>query len=80
MKNIDMMIEKNKEVHKVKKKRFFLKLKKFFFENRILKSVNHENMIESMRLASYPNVPLTFSDDYFDNIYESYLKKDIKSK
>lgn len=47
MKNIEMMLEKNQDLQsKVKRKRFFLKLKKFFFERRLLINESEDDFIE----------------------------------
>lgn len=80
MKNIELMLEKNRDLHKIKKKRFFLKLKKFFFEKRLIDSEKRRDLIENLRLGSLPKVLTTFSDDINDNIYESYEKNRFDSK
>lgn len=79
MKNIEMMIEKNRDIHKVKKKRFFQRLKRFFFENRLLTNAKKKGLIDGLRAKNFPSVPLTFSDDIFKNIFESFLEKNIQS-
>jgi hypothetical protein len=80
MKNIEMMLEKNRDIHKVKKKRFFQKLKRFFFENRLLTNENKKNLIDGLRASNLPKVPLILSNDIFKNNFESFLEKNIQSK
>lgn len=80
MRNIELMLDKNKDLHKVKKKRFLLKLKKFFFENRLIDTPTRREFIHNLRLNNLPNVPLTFSDDIHDNIYDSFNKIKLESK
>lgn len=81
MKNIEVMTEKSKDVHKIKKKRFLLRLKKFFFENRLLDTQDRRDFIERLRAENLPRVPLSFSDNIYDNIYDAYDKHGpLKSK
>lgn len=80
-KNVDMMLEKNQDMHKkFKHRRFLLKLKKFFFENRLLNNPVQQNHIKAQRRQNLPNVPLTFSEDINDNIYSSFKKLNPQSK
>lgn len=81
MKNIQFLLDKNKDVHKVKKKRFFLKLKKFFFENRLLDSPSRKGLIQGLRGRCLPEVPTTLdADDIYSNIYDSFRKIKLESK
>lgn len=81
MKNLEFMKERNTDLHKIKKHRFLIKLKKFFFENRLIDNYVRREIIENLRIDALPNVPLNFSQDIYDNRYSSYDKlKSIKSK
>lgn len=49
LKNLKLMKDRNKDLHKLKKREFFLKMKKFFFENRLLKNKPMHNFITQLR-------------------------------
>jgi hypothetical protein len=80
MSNVEMMLDANKDLHKIKKNRYLLKLKKFFFENRLIDDERRKAMVESIRLGNMPQVPVSFSGDIYDNIYDSFNKLSLDSK
>ena len=46
------MKDRNRDLHKLKKREFFLKMKKHFFENRLLRNVQAYNFIENLRIKN----------------------------
>ena len=80
MRNVEFMLERNRDLHKVKKHKFFIKLKKFFFENRLIDAYNRRELIENLRLKSLPQIPINFSQNIHDSMYTKLDKiKSVKS-
>ena len=46
------MKDRNRDLHKLKKREFFLKMKKYFFENRLLRNVEAYHFIENLRIKN----------------------------